>query len=158
MCDSCGFIDYINPRIVVGAVCAWQGKVLLCRRAIEPRRGCWTLPAGFLEAGEACPEGAARETREEAHAEIAIEGLLVVYNVPRLSQVHIYYRARLVDGRFEAGEETLEARLFDWSEIPWSDLAFPSVRFALEHYARVIDQTEFATAEHSADPNDRPPI
>ena len=158
VCDSCGFIDYVNPRVVVGAVCAWQEEVLLCRRAIEPRRGYWTLPAGFLEEGEACAEGAARETREEARAEIEIDGLLVVYNVPRLSQVHLFYRARLVDGRFEAGEETLEARLFEWPRIPWSELAFPSVRFALEHYARVIDQTEFATAEHSADPNDRPPI
>ncbi len=156
VCDHCGFVDYVNPRVVVGAVCSWDEKILLCRRAIEPRRGYWTMPAGFLEAGEACAQGAARETREEACAEIEIDGLLAVYNVPRLSQVHLIYRAGLIDGRFAAGEETLEARLFDWTDIPWSDLAFPSVRFALERYAEVGERSEFAPAEHSADPTDRP--
>ena len=156
VCDHCGFVDYVNPRVVVGAICVWDGKVLLCRRAIEPRRGYWTMPAGFLEANEACAEGAARETREEACAEIEISGLLAVYNVPRLSQVHLIYRARLVEGRFAAGEETLEARLFEWPEIPWPRLAFPSVRFSLERYAEVGERAEFAIGEHSANPNDRP--
>jgi len=133
VCDRCGFIAYENPKIVVGSVVTHAGKVLLCRRAIEPRRGYWTVPAGYLELGETPEEGAAREAREEANATLDLHGLLAVYTVRRLSQVQLIYRASLTDGLFSAGEETLEAALFDWRDIPWDDLAFPTVHWMLRH-------------------------
>lgn len=135
VCRDCGHIDYQNPKIVVGAVVAHGGKVLLCKRAIEPRRGFWTLPAGYLELGETTEEGAAREALEEAEAEIALEGLLAVYSISRIGQVQMIYRARFADPdnpRFAAGDESLEVRLFDWDEIPWDQLAFPTVRWSLD--------------------------
>lgn len=144
VCETCGFIDYVNPRVVVGAVCRWQDRVLLCRRAIEPRRGCWTIPSGFLEERESSREGTAREALEEARAEIAIRALLAVYDVPRISQVHLIYLADLGSAQVAAGEETLETRLFEWDEIPWSDLAFPTVRWALQHGREVQDLSLFA--------------
>lgn len=134
VCAECGFIAYENPKIVVGAVCRWEERILLCRRAIEPRAGFWTLPAGYLELNEATPEGAAREAWEEACARIAIEGLLAVYDIPRLSQVQLIYRAELVSPEIAPGPESLEVRLFAWDEIPWQELAFPSVTWALEQY------------------------
>lgn len=133
ICGDCGFILYDNPKIVVGSVARWGDKVLLCRRAIEPRRGFWTLPAGYLELNEATSAGAQREALEEANARIEIQGLLAVYDIPRLSQVQLVYRARLVDDRIEPGSESLEVGLFGWDEIPWDDIAFPSVRWALHH-------------------------
>lgn len=135
ICDTCGFIDYVNPKIVVGSVVWAEDKVLLCRRAIEPRRGFWTLPAGFLEERETVEEGAQREAREEACAELAIEGLLAVYSIPRISQVQLMFRARLASPAFAPGPESLEVRLFAWDEIPWGELAFPSVKWALDHFA-----------------------
>lgn len=131
VCGSCGWIHYVNPKIVVGAVISHGDRLLLCRRAIEPRRGFWTIPAGFMEERESSEEGAAREAREEACAEIRIDGLLGVYNIPRISQVQLIYRAELVDGRHAAGPESLESRLLAWDEIPWSELAFPTVQWAL---------------------------
>lgn len=133
VCDTCGFIDYVNPKVVVGSVAVQTGRVLLCRRAIEPRRGYWTLPAGFLEERETLEEGALREAREEACAELQLEGILAVYSIPRISQVQVMYRASLA-GSFSPGPESLEVALFDWAEIPWTDLAFPSVVWALQHY------------------------
>lgn len=127
VCTACETIHYINPKIVVGAVCDWQDKVLLCRRAIEPRTGYWAVPAGFMEIGESTEEGAVRETWEEATARIEIVGLLGLYNIVRLSQVQIFYRARLLSPEMAAGIETLELDLFDWDKIPWDDLAFPTV-------------------------------
>lgn len=135
VCADCGFINYENPKIVVGAVCHWGDRLLLCRRAINPRKGHWTLPAGFLELHETVTAGAAREAWEEARAKIEIETLLAVYTVPRISQVQLMYRARLVSDDVSAGPESLEVGLFTFDAIPWDDLAFPSVRWALHQYA-----------------------
>lgn len=143
VCDSCGFIDYVNPRIVTGVVAHAGGKVLLCRRAIEPRKGFWTLPAGFLELGESVEEGAQREAREEALADLEMETLLAVYSIPRISQVQIFFRARLLNNP-SPGPESLEVGLFDWNDIPWKELAFPSVRWALDHYRETEGRTAFA--------------
>ncbi len=131
VCPDCGFIDYKNPKIVVGAVCTWEDRVLLARRAIEPGRGLWTIPAGFLEAEESSAEGAVRETLEEACAAIRIEGLLGVYEIPWISQVQMLYRATMLSADHAAGEESLETMLIGWDAIPWDELAFPSVRWAL---------------------------
>lgn len=143
VCDACGFVDYVNPRIVVGVVAVWEGRILFCRRAIDPRKGFWTLPAGFLEERETVEEGAAREAREEAGAEVELEGLLGVYSVPRISQVHLFFRACLRSAQLAAGEESLEARLFRWDEIPWGELAFPSVRWVLDHYRETEGRDAF---------------
>jgi len=113
VCDSCGWIHYVNPKIVVGAVCTWKDKLLLCRRAIEPRRGYWTIPAGYMEENETTQEGAAREAREEACASIEVGALLGVYNIPRISQVHMIYRAALTSPDIAAGVESLEVSLVD---------------------------------------------
>ncbi len=131
VCGDCGWIHYVNPKLVVGAVISHGEQLLLCRRAIEPRLGFWTIPAGYMEERETSEQGAAREAREEACAEIRIDGLLGVYNIARISQVQLIYRAELVGGRHEAGPESLESRLFDWEEIPWTELAFPTVQWAL---------------------------
>ena len=133
MCGECGFVLYDNPKIVVGSVTRWGDKILMCRRAIDPRRGFWTLPAGYLELNESTREGAEREAWEEARAKIAIESLLAIYDIPRISQVQLIYRARLMDENISAGPESLEVALFGWDEIPWDDIAFPSVRWALGH-------------------------
>jgi ADP-ribose pyrophosphatase YjhB (NUDIX family) len=138
VCDDCGFVAYENPKVVVGSVTRWDGRILLCRRAIEPRRGFWTLPAGYLELHEETAAGACREALEEACARIEIDGLLAVYNIPRLSQVQLIYRARLLDGEIAPGPESLEVRLFAPEEIPWDELAFPSVRWALEQYFEAV--------------------
>lgn len=134
VCPACGTIHYENPLNVVGTVPVWAERVLLCRRAIEPRRGKWTLPAGFMELGETTAQGALRETREEAGAEVELEGLFTLLNVARVGQVHIYYRARLLSDRFAPGHETLEARLFAEHEIPWEELAFRTVAETLRRY------------------------
>jgi ADP-ribose pyrophosphatase YjhB (NUDIX family) len=133
VCGDCGFVLYDNPKIVVGSVARWGGKILMCRRAIEPRRGFWTLPAGYLELNETTQAGAEREAWEEARAKIAIESLLAIYDITRLSQVQLIYRARLTDENIAAGPESLEVGLFGWDDIPWNDIAFPSVRWALGH-------------------------
>ncbi len=112
-----------------------RGRILLCRRAIEPRRGFWTLPAGYMEMAETVEEGARREAWEEARARIALEGVLAVYSIARLGQVQVIFRAGLAEPGFEAGPESLEVRLFGWDEIPWDDMAFPSVRWALRGLA-----------------------
>jgi ADP-ribose pyrophosphatase YjhB (NUDIX family) len=134
MCGACGHIDYENPLNVVGTVPVWQDQVLLCRRNIEPRHGYWTLPAGFMELGETTEAGALRETDEEAGARVDLQGLFTLLNVVRAGQLHLYYRARLLDTDFNPGPETIEARLFRESEIPWDDLAFRTVRLTLERY------------------------
>ncbi len=135
VCPECGHIAYENPRIVVGSVVAEDGAVLMCRRAIEPRLGFWTLPAGYLELGETPEEGASREAWEEARAEIAIDGILGVFSISRIGQVQIIFRARFANRaaapRFAAGPESLEVTLFPWDHIPWDEVAFPSVRWAL---------------------------
>ena len=137
VCDACGYVAYENPKVVVGAVVAHEGQVLLCRRAIQPRLGFWTLPAGYLELQETVEEGARREAHEEAEARIVLDGVLAVYSISRIGQVQVIFRAGF-DGpaRFAAGEESLEVRLFAWDDIPWDAVAFPSVRWALEDWRR----------------------
>jgi ADP-ribose pyrophosphatase YjhB (NUDIX family) len=137
VCVECGFVLYDNPKIVVGSVARWDDKILLCRRAINPRRGFWTLPAGYLELNESTRAGAEREAWEEARAKLAIETLLAIYDIPRISQVQLIYRARLIDESVAAGPESLEVGLFGWDDIPWDELAFPSVRWALGHEKEV---------------------
>lgn len=134
VCPSCGTIHYQNPRNVVGTVPIWQDRVLLCKRAIEPRLGFWTLPAGFMEIGETTGEGAARETLEEAGAAVEIGALFSMLNVPHVHQVHIFYLADMRSPEFAAGEESLEVRLFTEPEIPWDDIAFPTVAETLRFY------------------------
>jgi len=131
-CSDCGFVAYENPKVVVGTVVAEDGRILLCRRAIEPRSGFWTIPAGYLEMGETAEEGAAREAWEEARARIALDGVLAVYSIARLGQVQVLFRGRLAEPGFAAGPESLEVGLFGWDEIPWGEIAFPTVRWALE--------------------------
>jgi ADP-ribose pyrophosphatase YjhB (NUDIX family) len=144
VCRDCGHIHYSNPKIVVGAVITHEDRFLLCKRAIEPRHGYWTIPAGYLEEHETTEAGAKREAIEEACAEIIIDALLAVYNIPRLSQVQIIYRAQLARPSFSPGVESLETKLFSFEEIPWSEVAFPTVRWGIEHYRAVRGRTEFA--------------
>jgi len=144
VCDACGYIHYDNPKIVVGAVAESLGRILLCRRAIEPRKGYWTIPAGYLELNESPEEGALREAREEANAALRLTGLLAVYNVTRISQVQLIYRAALVSEDVSAGEESEEVGLFATEDIPWRDLAFPSVRWALNHFSEAKDINIFS--------------
>lgn len=138
VCQDCGYIEYKNPKVVVAALCTWmdddQEKFLLCKRAIEPRLGYWTIPAGYMELNESTAEGAARETWEEAQAKVEVGGLLGLYDIPHIGQVYVVYQARMTERVFGAGEESLEVDLFAWDDIPWDELAFPSVRWALEHY------------------------
>lgn len=137
ICTACHTVHYENPLNVVGTVPVWGDdgeQVLLCLRNIEPRRGKWTLPAGFMELGETTAQGAARETDEEAGAQIELGDLFTLMNVPRVGQVHLYYRARLLSDRFNPGLETIEARLFTEQQIPWEDIAFRTVRETLERY------------------------
>jgi ADP-ribose pyrophosphatase YjhB (NUDIX family) len=134
VCDACGTIHYSNPKMVVGCIPEWRDQILLCRRAIEPRRGYWTLPAGFMENGETTQEAARRESVEEALAEVEIGSLLAVVHVLHADQVHVMFRARLPRPEFGVGAESLEVRLCGEAEIPWQDIAFRSVDYALRRY------------------------
>jgi ADP-ribose pyrophosphatase YjhB (NUDIX family) len=156
ICADCGFILYDNPKIVVGSVVRWSEKILMCRRAIDPRRGFWTLPAGYLELNESTRAGAEREAWEEARAKIDIETLLAIYDIPRISQVQLIYRARLVDEAVSAGPESLEVGLFGWDDIPWDDIAFPSVRWALAHEKEV--QASGDLTPRTNPPPEAPPV
>jgi ADP-ribose pyrophosphatase YjhB (NUDIX family) len=127
VCATCGFINYVNPKIVAGVVpVASDGRILLARRSIHPRRGFWTVPAGFMEERESTLEGAAREAREEAMARVEIDALIGIYEVPRISQVHMMYRGTLLDDVHAAGPESLETALFAYEDIPWDEIAFPT--------------------------------
>ena len=143
VCDRCDTIHYQNPRMVVGCIVEWEERILLCRRAIEPRYGLWTVPAGFMENGETTLQGAARETLEEANARVEVGALYAVYNIPHINQVYMLFRARLLDTDFSAGAETLETRLFDEADIPWDELAFATVRNTLTHYFNDRKQGEY---------------
>jgi ADP-ribose pyrophosphatase YjhB (NUDIX family) len=134
VCTACGKVHYSNPLLVVGCVPEAGRKLLLCRRAIEPRYGYWTIPAGFMENDETLVEAAARETMEEAQARVEIRDLFAVVDVTHARQVHLMYRATLLDGRYGVGEESLEVELFEPEQIPWEQIAFRSVRFALEKW------------------------
>lgn len=131
VCAACGAVHYHNPKIVVGSVCTLGDRLVMCRRAIEPRRGLWTIPAGYMELGETPEEGARREAWEEARAVIAIEGLIAVYSLTPIDQVQLLYRARLTVPEVAAGPESLEVRLIGWQDIPWDELAFPTVAWVL---------------------------
>ena len=134
VCDACGAVHYQNPRLVVGCVPEHEDRILLCRRAIEPRRGYWTVPAGFMENGETLQEAAARESREEALAEVTVGSLLSVVHVLHAEQVHVFFRASLPAARFAAGPESLEVALVAETDIPWDDIAFPSTDYTLRRY------------------------
>lgn len=134
MCDHCGIIHYQNPKMVVGSLPVWQGKVLLCRRAIEPQLGLWTLPAGFMENGETTLAGAQRETFEEAGAAIENGRLYRLFDIPFISQVYLFYLADMTDGKHSPGAESLETALFDEADIPWQELAFPVIHDVLKEY------------------------
>jgi ADP-ribose pyrophosphatase YjhB (NUDIX family) len=134
VCDTCGTIHYQNPKIIVGCIPTWENRVLLCKRAIEPRYGLWTVPAGFMENGETTGDGAKRETLEEANANVEIGDLFALYNIPHINQVYMLFRAQLLDLDFHAGAETLEVRLCKDTEVPWDEIAFATVRNTLTHY------------------------
>ncbi|WP_142849681.1 NUDIX hydrolase [Telmatospirillum sp. J64-1] len=144
VCGDCGFVLYENPKIIVGAVCRWQDRWLLCRRAIEPRRGYWTLPAGYMELQETTEEGAAREVWEEAGARVRIGELLALYNLPQISQVHMIYRAEMTSPDFAPGPESLDVGLFSWDDIPWGELAYPTVAWSLCHDRDLMGRSGFA--------------
>ncbi|MEL7283730.1 MAG: NUDIX hydrolase [Pseudomonadota bacterium] len=142
VCQRCDFIDYQNPKIVAGSVVTKGDQILLCKRDIEPRKGFWTLPAGFMELGETVEDAARREAQEEALADIEIDRMLAVYSIPRIGQVQIMFRARLM-GDYGVGPESQEVKLVDWKDIPWSELAFPTVVWALTHFAETRHQDVF---------------
>jgi len=150
VCGRCEFIHYQNPKVVAGAVCTWRDdkgvdKILLAKRAIEPRKGFWTLPAGYMELGETTEQAAQREALEEACATIEIDRLLAMYSVARIGQVQIMYRAKLVTPNIACGVESEEVALVDWAEIPWEQLAFPTVVWALAHFHESRDKADFST-------------
>ena len=143
VCDSCGTIHYQNPRLIVG--CVPEDRILICRRAIEPRLGFWTVPAGFMENGETLPQAAARECREEALAEVEIGSLLAVVNVTHAHQVHVFFRASMLTPAFGIAPESSEVKLIELAEIPWNELAFPSTEFALRRY---VEDLEHGSERH----------
>lgn len=134
VCENCQTVHYQNPKVVCGCLPVWEDRVLLCRRAIEPRRGFWTLPAGFMENGETTPEAAARETAEEAAARVTVGELYALFNIRHINQVYLMFRADLHEGVFGVGEESLECRLFSEEEIPWEEIAFPTIKRTLHYY------------------------
>lgn len=134
VCEACDAIHYINPRVIAGCLPVWEDQVLLCRRANNPRSGFWTLPAGFLENNETIVDGAIRETYEEANAEVDGLDLYTIFSLPHISQIYLFYRARMTTDRYAPGVESLEVALFDEADIPWDELAFPVIRHTLEHY------------------------
>lgn len=144
-CDHCGAVHYVNPRPVVGTIPVWGEQVLLCKRAIEPRYGKWTLPAGFMEIGETTAAGAIRETVEEAGARIELGPLFSMIDVPHVQQVHIFFRADLVDTAFAPGAESLEARLFHETEVPWDEIAFRTVTATLKLFFADRARGEYGT-------------
>lgn len=155
VCPHCGTIHYQNPRLVVGCVAEWQERILLCRRSIAPRYGLWTLPAGFMENGETTAQAAARETLEEACARVELGPLFSLVNIPHINQVHLFYRARLLDTDFSAGLETLETALFAESEVPWPQLAFQSVTLCLRAYFSDRQSGHFVLHEDALQPAPR---
>ena len=145
VCAACGTIHYQNPKIVVGCLPEYDDQVLLCRRAIEPRHGLWTLPAGFLENGETLMAGAVRETLEEANARVALDALYTMISLPQISQVYVMFRAKLQDQGFGPGPESLDVRLFREDEIPWEELAFRTIARTLRNYFLDRKQGSFPT-------------
>lgn len=134
VCEACGTVHYENPKLVVGCVPEYQGKILICKRAIEPRVGYWTVPAGFMENDETLQQAAARESHEEALADVEIGSLLTVVHVLSARQIHVFFRAKLRSPEFGPGPESLDVKLVDPADIPWDDLAFPSGEYTLRRY------------------------
>jgi ADP-ribose pyrophosphatase YjhB (NUDIX family) len=149
LCDACGIVHYQNPRLVIGTLPEWEGRVLLCRRAIEPRYGYWTLPAGFMENDETTGEAAARETLEEAGARVELAAPFSMISVPYVNQVHLFYRARLLDLDFKPGVESLEVALYDEAQVPWQEIAFRTVGATLKHW--FADRARGAFGFHAED-------
>ena len=143
VCPACQTIHYQNPKIVAGCIPEWEGKILLCRRAIEPRLGFWTFPAGFMELGESTEDAAVRETLEEANARVEIQSLYALFSIPHVSQVYVVYRALLQDLNFGPGEESLEVQLLSLEEMPWDKMAFPVIRETLRRYVEDTHRTQF---------------
>lgn len=160
VCPECNHIEYQNPKIVAGIVITYEGQYLLCRRAIEPRKGFWTLPAGFLELNESPKEGALREAWEEACVRPELRTLLAVYTIRRIHQIQMFFAGSLAVPDFAAGEESLEVQLFSWSDIPWEALAFPTVKWGLEHHYRWKNGNESIPPffNPTTDENDPPPL
>ncbi len=156
VCAGCGAIHYQNPKVVVGCLPQWEDRVLLCRRAIEPRRGLWTLPAGFLENGETVAAGAVRETLEEAHARVEVGPLYTVISITHISQIYMMFRARLCDLDFGPGPESLEVRLFAEEEVPWEQLAFRTIGRTLRNY--FLDRRQGDFPLHLSSLERRPPV
>ncbi len=149
VCPNCATIHYSNPKLVVGSVPEYEGRILLCKRGIEPRLGFWTIPAGFMENDETLEAGAAREAREEARIDVEIGSLLLLANVTHARQVHVFFRSRMREPEFGVTHESLEVRLVEEREIPWSDLAFPSTEFALRRF--VEDRAAGVERHHVAE-------
>ena len=134
VCMDCNYIEYENPKIVVGSVCTFKNKFLMCKRAIDPQKGLWTLPAGYLENNESVQDGAIREAYEEAHAKIKINNLLAIYSLNHISQIQILFHSELIEQNIKPGIESLEVGLFEWENIHWDKIAFPSVKWALDNF------------------------
>lgn len=149
ICQQCDIVHYQNPKIVAGCIPVWEDKILLCKRAIEPRSGYWTLPAGFMELGESSLEAGIRETLEEANARVEVEDLFAVFNLPHVDQVYMMFRSRLLDLEFSAGTESLEVELFTEDEIPWDELAFRTITETLKCYLN--DRSEGKFRLHTGD-------
>jgi ADP-ribose pyrophosphatase YjhB (NUDIX family) len=156
VCDLCGLIHYENPKLIVGCIAEWKDRIILCRRAIEPRHGLWTVPAGYMEMGETTAAGAARETMEEAGAIVEHLEPYALYNIPHISQVYLLFRAQLTEEKYEAGTESLEVRLFTEEEIPWSQLAFATVRNVLVRYFSDRRTGQFPMHVGTIEPMPRP--
>lgn len=156
VCQDCGHIQYLNPKIVAGALLSWEGRILLARRAIHPRKGLWTLPAGYMELGESVAEAAARECWEEARARPESMALYGVFSLPHISQVYLMYQGTLAGGEFGVGEESSAAELFAESELPWEQLAFPIVEQTLKSYLDDRELGAFPVFERVIEPK-RPP-
>ena len=152
VCGHCDLIHYQNPRIIAGCIPVYENQVLLCRRAIEPRYGKWTLPAGLLENGESISQGALRETMEEANARVEIDTLYTIFSLPHISQVYVFYKARLLDLDFFSGIESLETKLFAEADIPWPELSFAAITQTLEPFFSDPRQGVFITREATIDP------
>jgi ADP-ribose pyrophosphatase YjhB (NUDIX family) len=155
LCEACGAIHYRNPLMVIGAIPEWNDQILLCKRAIEPRLGLWTLPGGFMELGETTAQAAIRETLEEANARVALGAVFTMLSVPHVNQVHIFYRARLLDLDFAPGSESLEVALFHENEIPWRELAFRTISTTLKHF--YADRKQGTYSLHADDIRTTPP-
>jgi ADP-ribose pyrophosphatase YjhB (NUDIX family) len=155
VCGNCETIHYQNPKIIVGTLPVWEDKILFCKRAIEPRYGCWTLPAGFMENDETLEEGALRESREEANANLELEGIFSIFSLTHVNQVYIMYRARLLDLDFSPGSESLDVKLLDEEDIPWNELAFRTIHHTLENFLEDRKKGHFSVHTHNIHANNR---